>query len=204
MTPFFRRLLYEFGRLQGIGPKTAQKIAFQIISMKKEDVQSLANAILSAREKIGRCKRCFNIAEDAFCSICMNAKRMHHIICVVEQVQDVFAIEATGGYKGVYHVLNGTVSSLEGREIQQLHIKELVKRVEEEGIKEVIIATSATLAGERTASYIFDVLKEKPIKISRLAAGVPVGAEIPYTDEVTLARAIEGRYILKGGVDDSD
>jgi recombination protein RecR len=204
MTPAFRRLLQELSRLAGVGPKTAQRVAFQILSMKKERVKSLADALMNAREKIGRCKRCFNIAEGPLCYICMNEKRVHHLLCVVERVQDVFAIEASGGYKGVYHVLDGAISPLEGIKPEHLHIKELLQRVKGGGIKEVIIATSGTLAGEATAAHLTQLLREEEVMVSRLAYGIPVGAEMAYVDELTVAKAIEGRVPVKGGKDVTD
>lgn len=188
-----RRLVEELKKLPGVGPKTAQRLAFHIMSLENEEAEKLANAILAVKQNLGVCKRCFNLAEEEYCSICLNDSREQDIVCIVEEAGDVFAIEKSGGFKGVYHVLQGSLSPLEGIGPEELKIKEFLERLETEKSKEVIIATNSTMEGEATAMYLKRRLKSYPVKITRIAYGLPMGGELEFIDDVTIAKALEGR-----------
>ena len=187
------RLIEQFERMPSIGHKTAQRLAFYVLNMSDEQAQSFAKAILDAHEKIHRCSVCCNLSEDELCPICSRADRDASVICVVEDPRDVIAIERTHEFNGTYHVLGGVISPLNGIGPEQLNIKELVARMGSGEVKEVIMATNPTVEGEATAMYISRLLKPMGIETSRLAYGVPVGADLEYADEVTLLRALEGR-----------
>lgn len=187
------RLIEQFERMPSIGHKTAQRLAFYVLNMSDEQAQSFAKAILDAHEKIHRCKVCCNLSEDELCPICSRADRDVSVICVVEDPRDVIAIERTHEFNGTYHVLGGVISPLNGIGPEQLSIKELIARMGNGEVKEVIMATNPTVEGEATAMYISRLLKPMGIETSRLAYGVPVGADLEYADEVTLLRALEGR-----------
>lgn len=187
------RLIEQFERMPSIGHKTAQRLAFHVLNMSDEQAQSFAKAILDAHEKIHRCSVCCNLSEDELCPICSRADRDASVICVVEDPRDVIAIERTHEFNGTYHVLGGVISPLNGIGPEQLNIKELVARMGSGEVKEVIMATNPTVEGEATAMYISRLLKPMGIETSRLAYGVPVGADLEYADEVTLLRALEGR-----------
>lgn len=194
--PALARLIDQFNRLPGIGAKSAQRLAYYVLSMPKEDAEALAKAITDAHSKIHKCARCCNLTDDELCPICKNPKRDTSTICVVEEPKDVVALEKTQEYSAMYHVLHGVISPLNGIGPEQLNIKELIDRVRKDNVKEVIMATNATAEGETTAVYISRLLKPLGVKVTRLAYGIPVGGDLEYADEVTLARALEGRCEL--------
>ncbi len=185
------KLIEQFERMPGVGHKSAQRMAFYVLDMKPEDAKKFADAINEAHEKIHKCKVCCNLTEDELCSVCKNEARDKSIVCVVEDPRDVMAIEKTHEFEGTYHVLHGAISPMGGIGPDQLTIKELLARLD--GVSEVIMATNPTVEGEATAMYISRLLKPLGIKTTRLAYGVPVGADLEYADEVTLTRAMEGR-----------
>ncbi len=186
-------LINELTKLPGIGRKTAQRLSFFIMGMPDEEAVSMANAIIRIKEKARFCKYCFNITEGEICSICRNPQRNHSKICVVEEPSNVIVIENTKIYNGLYHVLLGALSPVDGITPERLKIKELVKRVKEGNVSEVIVATNPNTKGETTAQYILQVLKPLRIKITRIAYGLPIGGDIEFADEVTLSKALEGR-----------
>ncbi len=187
------RLSEEFSKLPNIGRKTAQRLAYYMISAPKENVQAFVDALLDAREKIRYCDICCNFTDEPVCSICRSVKRDASTICVVESPKDVAAIEKTREYNGMYHVLHGLISPMDGIGPENLKIKELLKRTQSGEVKEVIMATNPTVEGETTSMYVSKLLKPLGIKVTRLAFGIPVGGELEYADEVTLYRALEGR-----------
>ncbi len=184
----------EFAKLPGIGLKTAQRLAYYILSCSEEEVEDFANGIVQARKSMKICKSCNNICSSDMCEICGSARRDHSVICVVESPKDVTAIERSGGFSGVYHVLHGLLSPMNGIGPQQIKIKELMARLTD--TDEVIMATSPTVEGEATASYISRLIKPMDIKVTRLAYGLPAGASLEYADDVTLQRALENRSEL--------
>ena len=190
------RLVEQFERMPGIGHKSAQRLAFYVLNLKKEEAEGFANAILTAHEKIKKCSRCCNLAEDELCSLCKDSSRDESVICVVEDPRDVMAFERTHEYEGTYHVLHGVISPMNGIGPEDITVKELLARTGDDRVQEVIMATNPTVEGEATAMYISRLLKPMGIKVSRLAYGVPVGADLEYADEVTLTRALEGRRTL--------
>ena len=190
------RLVEQFGKLPGVGRKTATRYALAILDLDREKAEELADAIIDAKRRIKRCRICNNICEGDVCDVCMDENR-EPIICVVEDARAVMSIERVRDYRGKYHVLGGVISPVNGVGPDQLKIKELLARVNNEAIKEIIIATNPTIEGEATAMYLTRLLKPFDIKISRLAYGIPVGAELEYADEVTLFRAIDGRREMK-------
>ena len=185
-----------FARLPGIGRKSAQRLAFHILRMPEEEAKAFANAILEAREKIGYCEICKNITDTPRCAICSDETRDYSTVCVVEDPRDVIAIERTKEYHGLYHVLGGLISPMDGVGPENLFIKELLARMTDGSVKEVIMATNPTVEGEATAMYLSRLIKPMDIKVSRLAYGIPVGGNLEYADEVTLYRAIEGRSLM--------
>lgn len=187
------RLTEHFEKLPGIGKKTAQRLAFHVLRMDDEDARDFADSIIDAKEKIHYCEVCKNITDVQRCSICSDETRDRTVICVVEDPRDVLAIERTKEYKGLYHVLGGLISPMDGVGPEALYIKELLARLEDGIVKEVIMATNPTVEGEATAMYISRILKPLGVEVSRLAYGIPVGGNLEYADEVTLYRAIEGR-----------
>lgn len=189
-------LVEQFEKLPGIGHKTAQRLAYHILGASKEEAEKFANAIMEAHEKIHYCKVCCNLTDEELCPVCRNDARDKSIICVVEDPRDVFALERTNEFHATYHVLHGVISPLSGVGPDQLHIKELLARVSDPQVKEVIMATNPTVEGEATAMYISRLLKPMGIRVTRLAYGIPVGGDLEYADEVTLYRAIEGRREL--------
>lgn len=191
------QLVYELSRLPGIGEKTAQRLTYFILEQDKKRVYDLANAIVEAKEKTELCEICLNYTDNSPCKICRSEYRDHNLLCVVEQPRDVYAMERSGKYKGVYHVLHGTIVPHRGITPDQIRIKELFKRLKSEDIKEVIIATNPTTDGETTALYIAEKLKDVPIKVSRIAYGIPVGGDLEYYDELTIATALEHRIDYK-------
>lgn len=196
MIPSLNKLIDEFERFPGIGRKTAERLAFFILKSEPEYAIELASAIREAREKIKYCKVCNNITEYELCFICEDTKRNRTIICVVENPKDVLIIEKTHEYRGLYHVLMGSLSPLDGRGPAELKIESLLKRFSKNDIKEIIIATNPNVEGEATAMYIGKIIKPFGIKVTRIARGLPVGGDLEYADEVTLSKALEGRREL--------
>ena len=195
-TPPVQALIDELGRLPGIGPKSAQRIAFHLLKVPVEDATRLATAIREAKEKVRFCERCFNVSEGALCGFCSDDRRDSSIICVVEESRDIVAIERTGEYRGRYHVLLGAMSPLEGIGPEQLKIRELLSRLGPEGVEEVIVCTNPNTEGEVTAMYLARMLKPLGLKVTRIASGLPVGGDLEYADELTLGRALEGRRAI--------
>ena len=191
-----QELIHELGRLPGIGPKSAQRIAFHIVQSERVDVNRLVEVLRLVKERVKFCTQCGNVAEEEECRICRDPRRINTIICVVEESKDVVAIEKTREFKGKYHVLGGAISPIDGIGPEQLRIKELLVRLADNEIVEVIIATDPNLEGEATATYLARLIKPLGITISRLASGLPVGGDLEYADEVTLGRAFEGRRTL--------
>lgn len=189
------RLIEEFSKLPGIGPKSAQRLAFHIINRPVEEVKSLSNAIIEAKEHVRYCKQCYTLTDSELCPICSNPERDASTIMVVENTRDLAAYEKTGKYDGVYHVLHGAISPMLGIGPNDIKLKELIQRLQGD-VKEVIIATNSSLEGETTAMYISKLIKPTGIKVSRIASGVPVGGDLEYIDQVTLLRALEGRVEL--------
>jgi recombination protein recR len=188
------RLIEQFERLPGIGKKTAARLAFYVLSRPEGEAQEFADAILKAKQLMHYCKSCQNITDKDVCDICSDTRRDHTTICVVEDVKDVMAFERTGEYHGLYHVLHGALSPLDGVNPEDLKIKELLSRLSSGEVAEVIMATNPTVEGEATASYISRFIKPMGIKITRLAYGIPVGGDLEYADEITLSHALEGRH----------
>ena len=191
--PPLDKLVEQFEQLPGIGSKTAQRLAYFVLNLPKEKAKEFADSIVSALEKIHYCKVCCNLTDGELCPICRNEARDRSVICVVEDPRDVFAFERTHEFKATYHVLHGAISPLSGIGPEQLCIKELLARVQDGTVQEVIMATNPTVEGEATAMYLSRLLKPLGIKVTRLAYGIPVGGDLEYADEVTLSRAIEGR-----------
>jgi recombination protein RecR len=189
-------LIDELGRLPGIGPKSAQRIAFHLLKVPTEDATRLAFAITDAKARVRFCERCFNVAEGSLCPICSDDGRSSSMVCVVEESRDIVAIEKTGEFRGRYHVLLGAMSPLEGIGPEHLKIRELVARIEPEGIEEIILCTNPNTEGEVTAMYLARLLKPIGLTVTRIASGLPVGGDLEYADELTLGRAIEGRRII--------
>jgi len=187
------RLINELSKLPSIGPKSAQRIAFHVVRGRPDDARALAEALREVKERIKPCRRCFNLTEAEECGICTDQRRGQSVICVVEDPYDIGPMERTGEYKGLYHVLGGALSPLDGIEPEDLRIAELVERVEREGTKEIVVATNPNTTGEATALFIAQELKEKPVRVTALASGLPVGGDLEYADEVTLGRAFAGR-----------
>lgn len=194
--PSVRRLIETLSRLPGVGPKTAQRLAFHLLNTKEADAVGLANAIVNAREKVKRCKICGNLTDDEVCSVCKDSGRLQTTICVVEQPGDAIVMEKTGEYRGLYHILHGALSPMEGIGPKELNIDSLMKRLADGKVHEVVMATNTSVEGEATAMYLARLIKPLGITVSRLAHGVPVGNDLEYTDEATLARALIGRKEL--------
>lgn len=189
------RLIEQLSGLPGIGPKSAQRLAFHILNMPEENVEKLSDSIIQAKRNIHYCRECLTLTDNELCPICKNQERDHSIIMVVEDTRDLAAYEKTGKYEGVYHVLHGAISPMLGIGPNDIRLKELMQRLQGE-VKEVIIATNSSLEGETTAMYISKLIKPTEIKVTRIASGVPVGGDLEYIDEVTLLRALEGRIEL--------
>ena len=189
------KLIQELSALPGIGTKSAQRLAFHILNMPKEQVEELSSAILDAKQNVRYCKECFTLTDEEICPICSDSSRNHKVIMVVENTRDLAAYEKTGKYEGVYHVLHGAISPMLGIGPDDIRLKELMARLQGD-VKELIIATNSSLEGETTAMYISKLVKPTGIKVSKIASGVPVGGDLEYIDEVTLLRALEGRTEL--------
>jgi len=192
-----QELIDELGRLPGVGPKSAQRIAFHILQSESVDIQRLVEAIREVKEKVKFCEVCGNVSEDVQCRICRDPKRELHAICVVEESKDVQAIEKTREFRGRYHVLGGAISPIEGIGPENLRIKELMVRLADGAVTEVILATDPNLEGEATATYLARLIKPIGLTVTRLASGLPVGGDLEYADEVTLGRAFEGRRTVQ-------
>ncbi len=192
---YINKLIEELSALPGIGDKSAQRLAFHLINMPEAKVKKLADTIVTAKENVKYCKHCYTLTDAEVCPVCSNEKRNHKVIMVVETVRDLAAYEKTGKYEGVYHVLHGAISPMMGIGPNDIKLKELIKRLEND-IEEVIIATNSSLEGETTAMYISKLIKPTGVKVTRIASGVPVGGDLEYIDEVTLLRALEGRTEL--------
>ena len=187
------RLIAELSRLPGVGPKTAQRLAFAILRYEPERAEALANAVTEVKTRLSYCQRCFNIAEGDLCTICLNGRRNQEVLCVVETPLDLLAIERTAEFDGVYHVLHGVISPIEGIGPEDIHVPQLLHRVAETGVREVIIATDSDIEGEATAVYLQRSLAPLGVAVTRPAHGLPVGGDLEYADELTLARALSGR-----------
>jgi len=194
--PPVQTLIDELGRLPGIGPKSAQRIAFHLLKLPVEDADRLARAITEARLKVRFCERCFNLGDDDLCGICRDDRRDGTMLCVVEEARDIVAVEKTGEYHGRYHVLLGAISPIEGIGPDQLKVKELLARLTPEHVQEVILCTNPNTEGEATALYLARLLKPLGVRVTRIASGLPVGGDLEYADELTLGRALEGRREL--------
>lgn len=187
------RLIEEFSKLPGVGKKTAQRLAFHVLDMENEDASNLARSIVNAKKNIKYCSVCSNLTDRDPCMICCSKKRDREVICVIEDPRDLVAMERTKEFNGLYHVLHGSISPMEGIGPEDIKIKELLHRIQKETVNEVILATNSTIEGEATAMYISKLLKPMGIKVTRIAYGLPVGGDLEYADEVTLSKALEGR-----------
>lgn len=190
-------LIDELSKLPGIGPKTAQRLALYILNISKEEAGKLAQSIINAKENIKQCQICHNFTDQTICEICQDQTRERDILCIVETARDLMAIEKTGEYKGLYHVLQGAISPLDGIDPDDLTIDHLMSRLRKEKIKEIILATNPNVEGEVTASYIAKLVRPLGIKITRIAYGIPIGGDLEYADEVTLSQALIGRQIFQ-------
>jgi recombination protein RecR len=191
-SPLVDNLIGQLSRLPGVGTRTAQRLAFHLLRVSDEEAVALADAIREVKAKIDFCRECGNLTETELCTICQDTRRDHSVICVVEQPVDLLSVERTHEYRGVYHVLGGALSPLDGVEPQHLRIDELLGRVERNGVEEVVLATNPNMTGEATAAYLADRLRDRT-RVTRLASGLPVGGDLEYADEVTLGRALSGR-----------
>ena len=191
--PPVQQLIDELGKLPGIGPKSAQRVAFYLLKAPKLDALRLARSIEEAKERIAFCERCFNFSESPLCDLCTDARRDTHLVCVVEEPRDVVAVERTAEFKGRYHVLQGAINPIEGIGPDQLRVKELLARLDPEGITEVILCTNPNIEGEATAMYLARLLEPLGVNVTRIASGLPVGGDLEYADELTLGRALENR-----------
>ena len=194
-----QQVIDELGRLPGIGPKSAQRLAFHLMKVSVEDTSRLTVAIDEMKAKVRFCDRCFNLAEGDLCVVCTDDRRDASVLCVVEDPRDIVAVERTGEFRGRYHVLGGAISPIEGIGPDQLRVRELLVRLDPEGVEEVILATNPNIEGEATAMYLARLLTPLGIDVTRIASGLPVGGDLEYADELTLGRALEGRRRLDGG-----
>lgn len=187
------RLIEEFQKLPGIGPKSAQRLAFHVLKQPPEDVRTFSDALLEARDKIGYCQQCFNLSAQSVCELCVQPNRKQQTICLVSEPKDLYALERTGEFKGVYHVLQGLISPLEGISPEDLKIKELLARLSNPDVEEVILALPPSIEGDTTSLYLSRLIKPVGIKLTRIAFGLPVGADLEYADSMTITRALQGR-----------
>jgi recombination protein RecR len=192
LSPAVQNLVAQLTRLPGVGQRTAQRLAFHLLRTPKEEALALAAAIVEVKERVRFCRECGNLTEDETCAICLDARRDHSLICVVEQPVDLISVERTAEFRGLYHVLGGALSPIDGVEPSDLRIDELIQRVERDGVEEVVVATNPNMTGEATAAYLADRLRGR-VRVTRLASGLPVGGDLEYADEVTLGRALAGR-----------
>jgi recombination protein RecR len=191
-SPLVENLIAQLSKLPGVGTRTAQRLTFHLLQVSEDEALALADAIREVKERISFCRECGNLTEEELCEICLDQRRDHAVICVVEQPADLVSVERTHQFRGLYHVLGGALSPLDGVEPEHLRIDELVARVERNGVEEVVLATNPNMTGEATASYIADRLRART-RVTRLASGLPVGGDLEYADEVTLGRALAGR-----------
>ena len=191
-SPSVDNLVAQLTRLPGVGQRTAQRLAFHLLRVPKDEALALASALAEVKERVRFCRECGNLTEDETCEICLDARRDHTIVCVVEQPADLISVERTHEYRGLYHVLGGALSPLDGVEPEHLRIDELLQRVERNGVQEVVLATNPNMTGEATAAFLADRLRGR-VRVTRLASGLPVGGDLEYADEVTLGRALSGR-----------
>jgi recombination protein RecR len=192
LSPAVDNLVAQLTRLPGVGTRTAQRLAFHLLRVSKEEAAALAASIVEVKERVRFCRECGNLTEEEVCGICLDARRDHQVICVVEQPADLISVERTAEYRGLYHVLGGALSPIDGVEPSDLRIDDLLRRVDRNGVEEVVLATNPNMTGEATASYLADRLRGK-VRVTRLASGLPVGGDLEYADEVTLGRALAGR-----------
>lgn len=194
--PTIRRVIKSISRLPGIGEKTAERLTMHLLKVPTAEVEQLAHSLLELRTKVRLCRQCFGLSDAEVCGICRNPGRNPQLICVVEQPADMVSIEKSGAFNGCYHILGGTLSPINGVGPDDIRIRELLKRIEQQGIVEVILANSTTVEGESTAAYLADRLKPSSVKITRIASGVPIGGDLKYVDQLTLKRALEGRHAV--------
>lgn len=194
--PAVQALIDELGRLPGIGPKSAQRIAFHLLKLPTPDVERLSRSISEAKQKVRFCERCFNVAESELCAICTDPRRDGSVLCVVEEARDIVAIEKTGEFRGRYHVLLGAISPIDGIGPEQLKVRELLNQLSSGEVTEVILCTNPNIEGEATALYLARLLKPLGVTVTRIASGLPVGGDLEYADELTLGRALEGRRAI--------
>jgi recombination protein RecR len=192
LSPSVQNLVAQLTRLPGVGQRTAQRLAFHLLRAPKDEALALAAAIVEVKERVRFCRECGNLTEDEVCAICLDARRDHTLICVVEQPVDLISVERTAEFRGLYHVLGGALSPIDGVEPSDLRIDELLRRVDRNGVQEVVLATNPNMTGEATAAYLADRLRGR-VRVTRLASGLPVGGDLEYADEVTLGRALAGR-----------
>ncbi len=192
-TPAVQTLIDELGKLPGVGPKSAQRIAFHLVKIADEEAIRLSDAIRDAKEKVRFCDKCFNMSDEVICDICSDSRRDPSLVCVVEEPRDIVAVERTQEYKGFYHVLQGAINPIDGIGPEQLRVKELLTRLQENSISEVILCTNPNIEGEATAMYLARLLEPLGVSVTRIASGLPVGGDLEYADELTLGRALEGR-----------
>ena len=197
-TPALQKLIDELGKLPGVGPKSAQRIAFHLIKIPEQEALSLADAIQQAKQKVRFCETCFNMSDEAICEICSDSQRDSSLVCVVEEPRDIVALERTREYKGLYHVLQGAINPIDGIGPDQLKIRELLERLKGNTVVEVILCTNPNIEGEATAMYLAKLIEPLGIQVSRIASGLPVGGDLEYADELTLGRALEGRRNISG------
>ena len=197
-TPALQKLIDELGKLPGVGPKSAQRIAFHLIKIPEQEALSLADAIQQAKQKVRFCETCFNMSDEAICEICSDSQRDSRLVCVVEEPRDIVALERTREYKGLYHVLQGAINPIDGIGPEQLKIRELLERLKGNTVVEVILCTNPNIEGEATAMYLAKLIEPLGIQVSRIASGLPVGGDLEYADELTLGRALEGRRNISG------
>ena len=197
-TPALQKLIDELGKLPGVGPKSAQRIAFHLIKIPEQEALSLAVAIQQAKQKVRFCETCFNMSDEAICEICSDSQRDSSLVCVVEEPRDIVALERTREYKGLYHVLQGAINPIDGIGPDQLKIRELLERLKGNTVVEVILCTNPNIEGEATAMYLAKLIEPLGIQVSRIASGLPVGGDLEYADELTLGRALEGRRNISG------
>ena len=197
-TPALQKLIDELGKLPGVGPKSAQRIAFHLKKIPEQDALSLADAIQQAKQKVRFCETCFNMSDEAICEICSDSQRDSSLVCVVEEPRDIVALERTREYKGLYHVLQGAINPIDGIGPEQLKIRELLERLKGNTVGEVILCTNPNIEGEATAMYLAKLIEPLGIQVSRIASGLPVGGDLEYADELTLGRALEGRRNISG------
>jgi len=189
-----RRLIQSFAKLPGIGEKTAERLAMHVLKAPRTEAERLARSLIDMKDKIRLCSTCFGLSEGETCSLCADPGRDHTILCVVEQPADMIAIEKSGAYRGLYHILQGALSPIDGIGPDNLRIAELIRRIRSESVREIILATSTSVEGESTASFLRELLKDFPVRITRIASGVPMGGDLKYVDQVTLKRAMDCRH----------